>query len=136
MMPHFEESIYERIAIGFAIATDRYPKVIMSKELEDLLENEMMNRKHVNKNPEHEMVYAVIKDQGGKANKDLVFEFMQRHYQLSRRMVDNHITSLKTIGRIRESDGFLLDAGLEVRKPILKHNPDGTIKQRLDDWND
>lgn len=108
MIPHFEEQIYTRVALGFAIATDCYPKLRMFKEMTTLLEDEWKNRQHIRVNPEIEMVYAVIAQQNNKANKELIIQFLHNSYQLSKAKILSLIGSLKQMGRIVEHDGYLI----------------------------
>ena len=108
MMSHFDENIYLRMAMGFGIATDTYPKIRMFKEMRHLLDDEWRNRQHIRSNPELEMVYAVIRQQDKKANKELVIQFLHNNYQLSKAKILGLLSSLKQIGRIVEQDGYLI----------------------------
>ena len=75
-----------------------------------LLNDEWKNRQHIRRNPELEMVYAVIKQQNKKANKELVIQFLHNSYQLSKAKIMNLISSLKQMGRVVEQDGYLMTA--------------------------
>jgi hypothetical protein len=108
LIPHFEESIYTRIAIGFGIASDNFPKIRMSVELKALLDDEKLNRKHIKINPETEMVYRIVEGQDCRVSAELVAAFLGSNYQLSRSKVLHLISLLKQSGRVVESDGFLI----------------------------
>ena len=107
LVPHFEEQIYTRVATGFAIATDSYPKIRMFKEMEELLDDEWKNRQHIRMNPEIEMVYAVIKHHD-KINKELIVSFLHGSYQLSKAKILSLVGSLKQMGRVVEDNGYLM----------------------------
>ena len=73
--PHFETSIYKRLALGFSVATGTFPKIVMDDRLCDLIDNEIKSRHVIRNDPEIEIVRKIVEEEPGITGKELT-EFM------------------------------------------------------------
>jgi len=81
-IPHFEESIYKRIALGYALANGTFPDIIMDDRLTNLIVDEHWSRDIIRAHPEKEMMYQIIKEESGHITKGELYAFIKRYYQL------------------------------------------------------
>jgi len=86
-IPHFEEVIFKRLALGLSVANNTYPKIKMTPNVEMLLEDEINARDIIRSNPEYEAVRRIVKS-AGRIKQDNLKKFMEKNYQLHKSQVD------------------------------------------------
>lgn len=85
-LPHFEESLFKRLALGWAVANGTLPEILVDDKLISLMEDEIKARDIIRFNPEYEAVTRTIKDVG-RIHKHTLAGFMEKHYQLTKTQV-------------------------------------------------
>jgi len=86
--PHFEESLFKRMALGWAVATDTIPEMKVDEKLEALLRDEVKARDIIRSNPEHEAVKRILRSVNEPMPIDDLSRFLQQHYQLHKIQTD------------------------------------------------
>ena len=91
-IPHFEEDIYKRLAVGFSVATGHFPIISLTPELESLFNNEIGSRQVMKSNTMAEAVARVVRGSSLRvsiAGNDYpgiptakVTSFFEKYYQL------------------------------------------------------
>lgn len=106
-IPHFEAQIYQRLALGFGVASDRFPHITMFKEMGDLINDEKENRRQIRANPKIEMVFHIIRENGGRINSETLKGFLHHSYHMGMSEVNNLLHSLKYASRIVDVNGYI-----------------------------
>ena len=103
-IPHFEEVIYDKLAIGFNVVHN--PKfdghVVVDKSLKVLFEDEKKSRKIIRQDPLEEAIMGVLSAEGEVKLNELI-TFFVRFYQVKDRLVENAIRTLGWKRRIELS---------------------------------
>ncbi len=86
-IPHFEEMLFKRIAVGWSIVSDTFPNIKMTPELTALLEDESNARDVIRSNPEIEATRRIVKA-AGKVKETHLRKFLEKNYQLHKVQVD------------------------------------------------
>ena len=86
-IPHFEEVIFKRLAVGWAIVNGTFPDIHITPPLERLLEDEISSRDIIRSNPEMEAIRRVLKA-SGKVKDGNLRKFLEKNYQLHKVQVD------------------------------------------------
>lgn len=82
-IPHFEEILYKRLALGWSVANDTLPEIIMTPELKSLLNDELLSRDIIRDSPEHEAVRRILQTAGRVKSHNLM-KFLEKNYQLTK----------------------------------------------------
>ncbi|MFA5132785.1 MAG: hypothetical protein WC444_05690 [Candidatus Paceibacterota bacterium] len=114
-VPHFEESLYKRIAVGYAAANGTFPDIIVDDTLKALLRDECKNRMILRDDPEKEAMYQVVLNEPNPMTKEDLFFFFEKYYQMSK----PRINSLWIKLAVKEQ--LLMDInGVVVAKPRVQ----------------
>lgn len=92
-IPHFEESLFKRIALGWAVINGTIPDIILDDKLRGLLEDELWARDVIRSNPDHEAIKRILQA-NGEMERTLLITFMKRNYQLHKIQIDASIKEL------------------------------------------
>jgi len=94
--PHFETSIYKRLALGFSVARNTFPEIVMDEDMCGLIENEIQSRHVIRNDPEIEIVRKIVEEEPGITGKELM-EFMSIWCQFT----DQHCRKLINIFKLK-----------------------------------
>jgi len=98
-IPHFEINLLKRIAIGYSVARNTIPDIIMDESLLGLMHDEMNSRRVIRGNPEIEIVKRIIEESGSVGIKgDNLREFLSQWYQFTEQKIRNLLTTMGTYG--------------------------------------
>jgi hypothetical protein len=86
-IPHFEEILFKRLAVGWSVATNTFPKIKMTPRLQALLEDESKSRDIIRANPEIEATRRIVQA-AGKIKDSHLRKFLEKNYQLHKVQVD------------------------------------------------
>jgi hypothetical protein len=117
-IPHFEENIFKRLAVGWSVINDYLPEIKMDSGLDALLRDEVNARDVIRDNPEHEAVKQILLSSGEVSQVHLM-KFLEKNYQLHKVQVRHLIKELKNQEKIAmNGDNFTLPRHiLEELKP-------------------
>jgi len=82
LVPHFEEHIYKKMAIGYSLASGTFPDIILDERLKGLLQNEFYNRNIVRTDPEREAIYHCVKSSEKPLTVKELETFFRYHYSM------------------------------------------------------
>ncbi len=82
-VPHFEEAIFKRLALGYSVVSGDFPDIKMTGGLIALLRNEYWARDVVRDNPEKEAMHHIVLNETERLTQSMLFEFMRKYYQMS-----------------------------------------------------
>lgn len=82
-IPHFNETIYRRMAVGYSVATGTFPNIKLDNALTSLIENEQWAREVIRNDPEKEAIYQVVKNEKRPLTLDELKTFFIRYYLMS-----------------------------------------------------
>jgi hypothetical protein len=116
-IPHFEEEIYRRLSVGWAVVQGYFPQIRMDKVLVSLFENEIKTRETLKSNAMGEVVMEVVRSnfrathetfnstEGSKPSMELskLTRFMARYYQLPVPQIRSAISVAKGRGLRQET---------------------------------
>jgi len=94
VIPHFEEKIYRRLALGYNIMCGCFPGLSVDKSLDSLLRDELKNRAIIREDPESEAVLTIVRSRGHCKLVDLE-HFFRTQYQFSRHKFRNCVLKLR-----------------------------------------
>lgn len=121
-VPHFEEMLLRRIAVGFSIARNTIPEIVMDDEMKGLIKNEIYNRQVIRENPEYEIIRNILREQGVYPVKRM-HKFLSMNYQFTYEHIKKIINSLKVKGEVvMEGDYYRLRREGEGREQSKKIN--------------
>jgi hypothetical protein len=110
-IPHFEESIFKRLAAGWSVATGTFPKIPMTPRLALLLENEIISRDVIRSNPEMEAAKLSVASVG-RIKENNLRKFMEKNYQLHKVQVDALMAEMfRREELMRDGDWLMLKDG-------------------------
>jgi ribosomal protein L4 len=90
-LPHFEETLIKRIAVGYSIARNTLPTLEMDEAMMHLIEDEIKNRNIIRGNPEHEILKQILIETEGDGIDTLELKsFLKNWYQFP----EDHVKSL------------------------------------------
>lgn len=92
-VPHFEDKIYRRIALGCAISNDTFPDIHVDNNLAKLLQSEFEARRSIKFHPMPQIIRRCLEDVDTMDITTLT-EFIMSHYQYSKAEVDIGIKSM------------------------------------------
>lgn len=117
-IPHFEEVIFKRLALGLSIANGVYPKVKMTPQTERLLEDEINARDIIRSNPEYEAVRRIITS-ATRIKEDHLKKFLEKNYQLHKTQVDLLIMDMfRKESLVRDGDWITMKPKDDTRLEI------------------
>ena len=113
-IPHFEEVLYKRLALGWAVVNKSLPVIEIDPLLDSLLKDELRVRDIIRTNPHHELVRHVIEAEGEVPAIKLM-KFLEKNYQLHKVEVQALINELKRNEIIQaQGDNYTLPGTLET----------------------
>jgi len=86
-VPHFDEAIYKRMAIGYSAAVGTLPVITLDDTLKNIIRDEFMARRIIREVPEKEAMYLVVSQYEDGIDKRELFEFFRTYYTMSRAKV-------------------------------------------------
>jgi len=108
-IPHFEEKIYRRLAIGLSVARGTFPDIPIDTETVRLLENEMHNRDMLRENVWDNMLTSILdEEEDGQMKLSVLKRFLKKFYQMTSAEVDKVYYTCKLNGSIivtKDKDG-------------------------------
>jgi len=107
MIPHFEEIIYKRLAVGYTLASKDTFEIEIDEILESLFIDEFRNRMIIRESPEREMVYEIIKAEKKIDVKSLI-SFLSFWYQIPQLQAKGLILSLRRDDRVIVDGNYLI----------------------------
>ena len=93
VIPHFEENLYRRIALGWAVINDTLPILEMTPGLEKLIINELWSRDVIRDSPEFEAVRMILRN-SNKVKEFKLMKFLEKNYQLHKIQVEDLLNSM------------------------------------------
>lgn len=109
VIPHFEEVIYRRLALGYNIVTGNNRSTTIKLSIDDGLQNLFINeinaRQIIRRDIESEVIVHILKANGGCVSLEELSTFLTTHYQYSVPEVDTMLASLRLYGRIDRVKG-------------------------------
>jgi len=104
-VPHFDEIIYKRMAIGYSAAVGSLPVITLDKTLKEIIRDEFIARRIIREVPEKEAMYLVISQYEDGIDRRELFEFFKTYYTMSRAKVKALYLSLATQDKLIYSKG-------------------------------
>jgi len=100
LIPHFEEIVYKRIAIGYSLVSNPDYEIKLTDDLVDLFNNELKNRLIMKRDLETEMICQVVEDCEGELSREELIDFFNVYYQLRRPRIEQLLYKLNLHQRI------------------------------------
>jgi len=126
MIPHFEEIIYKRLAVGYTIANTGSLDIEIDEKLEKLFIDEFRARSIIRENPQREMIYEIIRAER-EIDVDELLRFLNYWYQIPKLQAKGLVLSLK------RDDRVLIDGNMLVatrKKTFTKDKKTGKLKMK------
>ena len=98
-LPHFDIALLKRIAVGFSIARNTLPDIVMDEPMIALIEDERKNREIIRNYPEVEIIRRIVSETGEISSVELE-EFLSNWYQFTKeyiRSIVQHAVRLNVI---------------------------------------
>jgi hypothetical protein len=133
VIPHFEEKIYRRIALGYNIMCGTFPSLTVDKNLDALLKDELRNRAIIREDPESEAVLTILRSRGHCPLSDLE-DFFRTQYQFSRHKFRNCLMKIRG-EELAIVDGprgceIIYSVGGDKLRPSIFRKPKVRVSQR------
>jgi len=93
--PHFEESLYKRMALGWSVINDYLPEIKIDDTLHKLLLDEITSRSVIRDSPEFEAVRRILRS-AGRVKHSTLKRFLETNYQLHKIQVDALIRAMES----------------------------------------
>jgi len=93
--PHFEESLYKRMALGWSVINDYLPEIKIDDTLHKLLLDEITSRSVIRDSPEFEAVRRILRS-AGRVKHSTLKRFLESNYQLHKIQVDALIRAMES----------------------------------------
>ena len=107
-IPHFEETLYMRMGVGWAAINGYLPDIKMDPLLDQLLTDELRTRAIIRADPRMESYLHVIRSTSeGKIEQKHLIKFLEKNYQQTKIQVVNDLRSLRDAELIRTEDGWV-----------------------------
>lgn len=92
-VPPFEEKLFCRLALGYSVATDRFPHIVLDDILLRLFRDELNNRDILRRDPLMEAIVGIVKAEGKMKESELT-SFLSRYYQMNEFDIERYINML------------------------------------------
>lgn len=106
-VPHFEDKIYRRIALGYSIVNGTFPEIKVDDRLASMLQDEYKNRKRIKGNPLPQIIMRCLSDVDFEREETLI-TFISDHYQYNKAEIDNAIKTLLWDKEVIKEDGIIV----------------------------
>ena len=109
-LPHFDVALLKRIAVGYSVARNTLPDIVMDEPMIALIEDERRSREIIRNYPEVEIIRRVVSEAGEIKIKDLE-EFLSSWYQFTHdyiRQIVQHAARLKVIEKDTKNKSYSL----------------------------
>ena len=109
-IPHFEETIFRRLGLGWGVANGTPGDIKVDDTLKSIFKDELKSRWIIRTDPIKEAIFNVIEagdTEPGKIERTKLLLFARAHYQMHVYKIHNAISTLIMEDRIKESCGIL-----------------------------
>jgi len=105
-VPHFEEELYRRMAVGWAVANDYLPEIKLDEPFTKLLQDELRTRDIIRNDPTKGALIHIVQD-AERIKKSSLKLFLKRNYQMNEVVAESYLRELKHSEFIKEEDGWI-----------------------------